>query len=136
MTEISALLADFERAGGTVTIEAGTVQVCYPKTHKQAVAPILSRLREHKAEVIRLLQEHPTRGVPALRTIKHEPVQARIISRDRTELSTITEECWHCGASGRCGCAVCGGMNRQGKNIPGECQSCRGTRVLAYETVQ
>ncbi len=136
MTAVRALLVDFERAGGTVTIEAGTVRVKYPETHKQAVAPILARLREHRAEVTRLLRERSTKSVPAPRSIQREPIRARIIGQNRTAETDKAEECWHCGASGRCRCAVCCGVDKRGRTIPGECQSCQGAGNLAYETVQ
>ena len=57
MSGVHSLIEQFEQAGGTVTIKAGTVRVRYPETHKQAVAPILSRLREYREEVARLLRE-------------------------------------------------------------------------------
>ncbi len=136
MTAVRALLVDFERAGGTVTIEAGTVRVKYPETHKQAVAPILSRLREHREEVARLLRERSTRSVTAPRTIQHEPVRARIVGQERTEVFDTAEACFHCSATGRCRCAVCCGVDRQGRTIEGKCRSCRGTGHLAHETVQ
>lgn len=55
MSQVEALLAEFERGGGTVTVDGGKVRVKYPETQRNAIAPILVSLRQHKEEVIRFL---------------------------------------------------------------------------------
>ena len=55
MTAVRTLLADFKRAGGTVSIEAGRVRVKYPETQRNPITPVLAALRQHREEVIRFL---------------------------------------------------------------------------------
>ncbi len=54
---VSALLEDFERVGGRLTIEGGQVEVQYPEGQRKVITPVLATLREHRAEVMRLLQD-------------------------------------------------------------------------------
>ena len=61
MSQIQALLAEFQRGGGAVVIDGGKLKARYPETCKQAVAPLLARLREHREEVIQFLNAVPTR---------------------------------------------------------------------------
>ncbi len=69
---ISALLEDFERVGGRLTIEGGQVEVQYPKGQRVAVTPILTRLRECREEVIRLLQDRSA-GTVATTQVQSPP---------------------------------------------------------------
>ena len=133
---VFTLLKDFEKAGGSFAVEDGQMKVQYPDERREAIAPILDRLRQHKAEVILLLQERSARNIPAPQPFHHKAVRARIIGQERTAVSDKAEECWHCSASGRCGCAACGTVDKFGRDVPGECRSCRGTGYLAWEAVQ
>ena len=136
MTSIRSLVAEFEQAGGALALQDGKVKARYPDEQKDAVTPILSGLREHREEVVRLLRERSTRSVTAPRTIQHGPVRARIIGQERTEVSDTAERCFHCGASGQCRCAVCCGVDRRGRTTDGECRSCSGTGHILFRAAQ
>ena len=57
MTGVRSLVTEFEQAGGALALRDGKVKARYPDEQKETVAPILSRLREHREEVARLLRE-------------------------------------------------------------------------------
>ena len=62
---VSELLQDFERVGGSLTVEGGQVEAQYPEGQRKVIAPVLAALREHREEVIRLLQARIiTQGIP------------------------------------------------------------------------
>ncbi len=127
---VLALLQDFERAGGKLAIKRGEVEVQFPEGQRKAVASALAALREHREEVIRLLQER------SARSIQRKPVRARIIGQNRIAVSGNIEECWHCGASGRCGCAACGAIDGHGRDVAGECRACHGTGHILFAVAQ
>ncbi len=94
MTSIYALMTELEQAGGTLTLTDGKPKVCYPNSKRDAVASILSRLRQHREEVARLLRERPARtaAVPAI------PGGA-ILLAPKFDSKPLTQvpECWCCG---------------------------------------
>ncbi len=62
---VLALLESFERVGGRLAIEGCQVEVQYPEAQREAVAQVLADLREHREEVIHLLQARIiTQGIP------------------------------------------------------------------------
>ena len=126
MTAVHTLLADFERAGGTLTIEAGTVRVCYPETHRDTIAPILASLRQRKQEVIRVLSG--TTG----KLSASKSILARVIGQNRVAHSENADPCWHCAEPGTCWCVVCGTYNKNLKWRQGRCGACLGTGFLAW----
>ncbi len=98
----------------------------YPKKAVTSVTPVTNHVG----------QEPSTRSVPASRSIQREPIRARIIGQNRTAESDKIEECWHCGASGRCGCAACGAIDGHGRDVAGECRACHGTGHILFKVAQ
>ena len=92
---ISALLEDFERVGGRLTIEGGQVEVQYPEGQRKVITPVLATLREHRAEVMRLLQDRLARTTAAP-TIP----QRAILIAPRFDSRPLTQvpQCWCCQA--------------------------------------
>ena len=128
MTAIQTLLTNFQRAGGTVTIEAGTVRVRYPETQRDAIAPILASLRQRKQEVIRVLST--TSG----KLSADKPTLARVIGQNLVAHSENTDPCWHCAETGTCRCAGCDTHNERLEWRQGRCGACLGTGFLAWDS--
>ena len=96
MTGVRSLVTEFEQAGGSLTLEHDKVKIRYPDHQKGAIDPILSRLREHRAEVARLLRERPARTVAAPAIPKGAILMApRFDSKPTEEIPA----CWCCGTS-------------------------------------
>jgi hypothetical protein len=57
MIDYADLVASFEAAGGSFSLEDGHVTVTYPKDQRDALMPILSLLRAFKVDVERLVLE-------------------------------------------------------------------------------
>jgi hypothetical protein len=51
MTDPVEVVAAFEAAGGSLSLEDGHVKVMYPKDRREALMPILSELRAHRVDV-------------------------------------------------------------------------------------
>ena len=107
---VLALLESFELVGGRLTIESGQVEVQYPEGQRMAVTPILTRLRECREEVIRLLQDRSagtmaTRAQvepPSRRPIDSPGIPAgAILIASRFDLKPLVQipECWCCGTT-------------------------------------
>ena len=126
MTAIHTILTNFQRAGGTVTIEAGSVRVRYPETQRGTIAPILASLRQRKQEVIRVLSATSRKLSASKSTL------ARIVSTNTIAHVPAAEPCFHCSGKGQCGCAVCGVQDAKGRHVYGQCGSCKGTGHLAF----
>jgi len=124
MTAIQTILTNFHRAGGTVTIEAGSVRVRYPETQRGTIAPILASLRQRKQEVIRVLSCTSGKLSAGKSTL------ARIVSTDTVAQVPAAELCFHCSGKGECRCAVCEGQDRRWRTIYGQCRACNGTGHL------
>ena len=60
MTGTHALIEKFEQIGGILTLEGGKAKVHYPDHRKTDIAPLLPRLREHRAEIARILRNRST----------------------------------------------------------------------------
>ena len=107
---VLALLESFELVGGRLTIESGQVEVQYPEGQRMAVTPILTRLRECREEVIRLLQDRSagtmaTRAQvepPSRRPIDSPGIPAgAILIAPRFDSKPLVQipECWCCGTA-------------------------------------
>ena len=57
MSAALAKLIAAEGAGATLCLDGGQVKVRYSEDCRQALAPLLAQLRQHREEVIRLLRE-------------------------------------------------------------------------------
>ena len=127
MTAIQTLLTNFQRAGGTVTIEAGSVRVRYPETQRGTIAPILASLRQRKQEVISVLTATSRKLSASKSTL------ARVIGQTRVAHSENADPCWHCAEPGMCWCVVCGTYNEKLEGRQGRCGACLGTGFLAWD---
>ena len=124
--EIQTLVTYFEQAGGHLILRDGRVKVCYPGNRKEAVAPILTRLREHRAEVAQLLRRRTAKPSPPMN------VWARVINGGGIAKVSKAEFCWHCSGVRECKCAVCLARDIEGRDVPGQCRSCLGTGYLTF----
>ena len=107
---VSELLQDFERVGGSLTVEGGQVEAQYPEGQRKVITPVLAALREHREEVIRLLQDRSSGTVatrtqvqpPSRRPIDSQGIPAgAILIAPRFDSKPLTQvpSCWCCAVS-------------------------------------
>ena len=90
------LLTILEKAGGTLSLDGEQVKVTFPRQKRDLVTPILTRLRRHREEVARLLQERSARTTGALAI-----PQGAILVAPRFDSKPLTQipQCWCCRIS-------------------------------------
>jgi hypothetical protein len=132
------IVSKIERIGGQVFLEGDRIKVRIPETYPEVKA-LVEELRARKQEVLKELRE---RGNQALAPCgspdcagcyelmpgqRVHPPKAGVtpevppLPRRQTEIP-----CWHCHASGKCGCITCAEGLSAGNSAP--CVVCHGSR--------
>ena len=102
------LMTILEKAGGSLILDGEQVKVTYPSKKRGLVTPILTRLRDHRAEITRILQER-SRGsavlkkpvtLPGTTTVQDLPIGAILVAPryGNSPLENVPN-CWCCSAS-------------------------------------
>ena len=102
------LLTILEKAGVSLILDGEQVKVTYPSKKRGLVTPILTRLRDHRAEITWILQER-SRGsavlkkpatLPGTTTVQDLPIEAILVA-PRYGNSTLEKvpHCWCCRTS-------------------------------------
>ncbi len=102
------LMTILEKAGGSLILDGEQVKVTYPSKKRGLVTPILTRLRDHRAEITRILQER-SRGsevlkkpatLPGKTTVQDLPIEAILVApRYGNSPLEKVPHCWCCGTS-------------------------------------
>ncbi len=102
------LMTILEKAGGSLILDGEQVKVTYPPKKRGLVTPILTRLRDHRAEIRRILQER-SRGsavlkkpatLPGTTTVQDLPIEAILVApRYGNSPLEKVPHCWCCGTS-------------------------------------
>ena len=102
------LMTILENAGGSLSLNGEQVKVTYPSKKRGLVTPILTRLRDHRAEITRILHER-SRGsavlkkpetLPGTSTVQDLPIEAILVApRFGNSPLEKVPHCWCCGTS-------------------------------------
>ncbi len=74
MTSVRSLVAEFENLGGVLAVDDDHIKIRFPEDQREALAPVLARLREHRDEITQLVRERSAE--PGNRERKRPPKSA------------------------------------------------------------
>lgn len=136
-----ALLEVVRDIGGELSVNGDHIRYRLPEDHPEKER-ILTELRTHKPEIIRLLAARPPMCAEACYEIEpgrwiHHPWNGckTIVPRPPKADQKAGQTCWHCAGKGVCDCISCGCYEARMEWVAGECVPC-GTRKRQGETVQ
>lgn len=129
-----ALLEVVRAIGGELSINGDRIRYRLPEDHPEKER-ILTELRTHKPEIIRLLATRPATCAETCYEIEpgrwiHHPWDGckTMVPRPPNAAQEAEQPCWHCAGKGACDCIKCGNYRARMEWAAGPCLSCEARK--------